>query len=141
MKNTVLFELIDVNDQKSNLKILRLNKTLSCTGSVLEAQMELQNGWYLILTTENSPYDEALHVTLLDRQFEVLDQVELSQDMTPGIVKELQVIGDWQVQFLFNRTDPYVLEVKPNGFMIPSSHNSAKRPVRRIFGRKYLQIK
>ncbi|MCR6650027.1 MAG: hypothetical protein NVV73_00390 [Cellvibrionaceae bacterium] len=102
--------------------------------------MELQNGWYLIFTTENSPYDEALHITLLDQRFEILDQVELSQDMTPGIVKDIQIIDADRMQFNFNRIDPYILEVDENGFMLPAHADSTKRDFIRNLGRKYIRV-
>src|SRR5690606_13483269 len=91
-----------------------------------EAQLELQNGWALILTTENSPYDEALHVTLLDKNLEVLDQVELYQDMTP-IVSGIEIIDNERLKFMFNRADPYVLEVDISGFLLPKGSGYAKR--------------
>ena len=129
-----------INPDKSVLKISGFDKAIDCPGSVLEAQMELQNGWYLILTTEDSPYDEALHATLLDQRFEVLDQVEVSQDMTPGIIKDLKSIGDWALQFSFNRDKPYVLEINPAGYIVPLGRGYAKRPLGKVLGKKYWRI-
>jgi|GEM_PF-3169674 len=140
MKSSELFELTETSPQKSKLRLSGAEKTINIPGSVLEAQMELENGWYLILTTENSPYDEALHITLLDQRLEILDQVEISQDMTPGIVKDIQIVDAVNMQFNFNRINPYVLEVDRNGFMLPAQSEFAKRDFIKKLGRKYIRV-
>lgn len=141
MKSGELFELTETSPQKSKLKLSGAEKTINIPGSVLEAQIELENGWYLILTTENSPYDEALHITLLDQYLEILDQVELSQGMTPGIVKNIQIIDAEHMQFNFNRINPYVLEIDKNGFILPVQSEFAKRDFIKKLGRKYIHVK
>lgn len=100
----------------------------------------MQNGWMLILTTESTPYDEVLHITLLDQCFEILDQVELSRDMSPGIVKDVQVIDAKRMQFNFNRIDPYILEVDIVGVLLSKGSKCAKRDFTKKFGKKYLYI-
>lgn len=140
MKSSELFELTETSPQKSKLRLSGAEKTINIPGSVLEAQMELENGWYLILTTENSPYDEALHITLLDQYLEILDQVELSQDVTPGIVKDIQIIDAEHMQFNFNRINPYVLEIDKNGFIFPVQSECAKRDFIKKLGRKYMRV-
>lgn len=140
LKNEKLFDLVEIGPEKSAIKLLGSDKAVEIPGSVLEAQLELQNGWVLILTTENSPYDEALHVTLLDKNLEVLDQVELSQDMTPAIVTDIEIIDGERLQFMFNRASPYVLGVDISGFLLPKGSEHAKRDFARRFGKKYLYI-
>lgn len=141
MKSSELFELTETSPQKSKLKLSGAEKTINIPGSVLEAQIELENGWYLILTTENSPYDEALHITLLDQYLEILDQVELSQGMTPGIVKNIQILDAEHMQFNFNRINPYVLEIDKNGFILPVQSEFSKRDFIKKLGRKYMHVK
>lgn len=138
MKSKALFDLVEIGPQQSVIKLSGSDKTVEVPGSVLEAQMELQNGWCLILTTENSPYDEALHVTLLDKNFDVLDQVELSQDMTPGIVTDIKILDGERLQFMFNRADPYVLGVDISGFLLSKGSGYATRDFARKLGKKYL---
>lgn len=135
-----LFDLVETGPEKSLIKLSGSNKTVEVPGSVLEAQLEMQNGWMLIFTTENSPYDEALHVTLLDKNLEILDQVELSEDMTPGIVSGIKIIDSDHLQFMFNRSGPYNVEVDISGFLFPNSSEYAKRDFTKKFGKKYLYI-
>jgi hypothetical protein len=140
LESGTLFDLVKTGTEKSLIKLSGSNKTVEVPGSVLEAQLELQNGWALILTTENSPYDEALHVTLLDKNLEVLDQVELYQDMTPGIVSGIEIIDNERLKFMFNRADTYVLGVDISGFLLPKGSGYAKRDFTRKFSKKYLYI-
>lgn len=140
MKSKTLFDLVEIGPEQSVIKLSGSDKTVEVPGSVLEAQLELQNGWVLILTTENSPYDEALHVTLLDKDFDVLDRVELSQDMTPGIVTDIKILDGERLQFMFNRADPYVLGVDISGFLLPKGSEYVRRDFARKLGKKYLYI-
>lgn len=140
MKSSDLFELTEVSPQKSKLILSGSENTVDVPGSVLEAQMELQNDRYLILTTENSPYDEALYITLLGPRLEILDQIELSQDMTPGIVKDVEIIDAERMRFNFNRLEPYIVEVDRSGFILSKGPDSAKRDFIRKLGRKYIRI-
>lgn len=80
-------------------------------GSVLEAQLELEDGSVLIWLTEDSPYDEGLHVYLLDKHDTLLDTLEASADFTPGILKITKTEENW-VEFKFFSSDCiYQLEV------------------------------
>jgi hypothetical protein len=140
LKSKTLFDLVKVGSEQSVLKLAGSDKSVNVPGSVLEAQLELQNGWVLVLTTENSPYDEALHIALLDKNLDVLDQLELSEDMTSGIVTDIQILDGEHLQFMFNRADPYVLGVDMGGFLLPKGSEHAKRDFARKFGKKYLYI-
>lgn len=67
--------------------------------------------------SENSPYVEALNVTLLDQQFEVLDPVGLSKDMMPGFFKDIEIIDN--KRHFFQSPDPYVFQVETRWFFLP----------------------
>lgn len=140
MKNKTLCDVVEAGPEQLVIKLARSDKPVVVPGSVLEAQLELQNGWVLILTTENSPYDEALHLTLLDKNFDVLDQVELSEDMTPGIVKDIKIMDGEHLQFMFNRAEPYVWGVDVKGFLLPKGSGCLKRDFAKKFRKKYLYI-
>lgn len=54
LESETLFDLVKTGTEKSLIKLSGSNKTVEVPGSVLEAQLELQNGWALILTTEGN---------------------------------------------------------------------------------------
>ena len=93
-------------------------------GRVLEAQFESE-GMFLLLFTEDSPYEECLHVILLDKGGNLLDTVELADAYSPGILAELRVSSPRSVDFGFFGDDHWRLtilrEPKVHLFQSPSS--------------------
>lgn len=78
-------------------------------GILLQAQYRVGSR-YLILLTEDCPYEEALHVYLLNHAHQVLDALELGLPYTPGIVKNLAPQGD-TLTFSFFGEDHWRLDV------------------------------
>lgn len=80
-------------------------------GSLLEAQFELEDGRGLIWLTDDSPYDEGLHVYLLGRDDSVEDALQAGADFTAGILKFRGFGPRWvEFEFFLNST-VYRLEV------------------------------
>ncbi|WCM95005.1 hypothetical protein M5C99_09955 [Acidovorax sp. NCPPB 2350] len=69
-------------------------------GAVLEAQFEAEDG-YLVFTTEDTPYEEALHIHWLARDGRVLDAVELSAPYTPALFKDAVRVAPRTARFSF----------------------------------------
>ena len=83
----------------------------SVEGAILDAQLELDDGRARVWLTDDSPYDEGLHVYLLDREGAVLDAVEAGHDFTPGLLK-IEILGTNWVDFsFFNNGERYRLGV------------------------------
>jgi hypothetical protein len=81
-------------------------------GVVLEAQFRSTQG-FLLLTSDDTPFEEVLHVRLLDAQFRVLDGVDLGQAYHPGLLRNLRVSGDAELCFSFFGDDCWLLRVEP----------------------------
>jgi hypothetical protein len=69
-------------------------------GLLLEAELELDDGGALLWLTDDSPYEEGLHVYLLDSGGELEDALEAGAHFTPGVLKILRSGEDW-VEFRF----------------------------------------
>lgn len=110
-------------------------------GVVLEQQFTCSHG-YLLLTTENSPYEEGLHIYLLDRKAGVLDYLQLSHPYAAGILCNVEVVDAGQLQFSFFGSDRWRLTVLNSPrYKIPSSPFSpVKRRMRSLFSRHYLEL-
>lgn len=78
-------------------------------GSSLEAQYRIDSR-YLLLLTENCPYEEGLHIYLLDNAHRVLDGLELSVPYAPGTLKNLRAL-DNALTFSFFGEDHWRLDV------------------------------
>ncbi|WP_286805900.1 hypothetical protein, partial [Marinimicrobium sp. UBA4209] len=127
MEELDFFYLTPINQNASILTTSRRPESVNVKGSVLEKQFSLPNGWHLILTTADSPYDEALYITVIDQHFEVTDQIEISSALVPGILEDVEVQSHNRLKFSFNKADPYILTIDPKGFIIPRSSDKGRR--------------
>ncbi len=73
-------------------------------GQRLEAQFELRDGRSLLWITDDSPYDEGLHVYLVDAGGHLEDAVEAEAPFAPGILRIERTGADW-VEFQFFKND------------------------------------
>jgi hypothetical protein len=111
-------------------------------GVTLEAHYETPE-WHLLFTTENIPFEEALHITLLDRQFARLDQVELSHPFTPGTVTGLQTNDRAdRVRFSFFGGDLWEVTVlqPPRRLALREAPTGVKARLKRVLMPRYLAV-
>lgn len=73
-------------------------------GFVLEAQFACGTR-HLVFTTEDVPYEECLHIHLLDARLQVLDHLALSAWYSPGILRRLEIAGPRTLRFSFFDAD------------------------------------
>ncbi len=80
-------------------------------GRRIEAQFELDSGEYLLWLTDDSPYDEGLHIYLLDDTGPPIDAIEAGADFTAGIPR-IQATGrDWVLFEFFTNGVSYRLDI------------------------------
>lgn len=113
---------------------------LVIAGIVLEGQFRCRHG-YLLLTTEDVPYEEGLHMTLVDPAWQVLDQLEASLPFNPGIVKDMAVAGEDELRFEF-MGQVWSLAVLPQPRRLPQGapEPAVHRPWQRLFTARYLKL-
>lgn len=80
-------------------------------GRVLDAQYGWSGG-FLLLTTDDNPYEESLHIILLDDRMRRIDQVDLGQSYHPGLLRDLEVSERGGVVFSFFGTERWWLRVE-----------------------------
>lgn len=78
-------------------------------GCVFEGSLELDAGTIVFLT-EDSPFEEALHIHLLDKHFQPKDHLVLSAPYTSGIVDALEQISSNRVVFEFPKSQPWRID-------------------------------
>lgn len=80
-------------------------------GLVLEGQYRCAPG-FLVVTSDDSPFEERLHFYLLDRSYGRLDDVTLGRMYNPGIYRDVVVAPDRDVlEFTFFGGDRWRLSV------------------------------
>ncbi|WP_052517874.1 hypothetical protein [Archangium violaceum] len=108
----------------------------------LEAQFQLQPGFYLLFFTDNSPYEEALQIVLLDARLQFLDGLELGQPYTPGILSGIHAESEQRILFDFFEGTRLLLSIHPEGrFHLIRGLPPFARPLEgRFFSRHYLTL-
>jgi hypothetical protein len=114
MKPVSYFEVTHSNDDRVRGRLVRDGRVLSrgeVYGAILKAQFELPDGTFLLWLTDDSPYDEGLHIYLLNHDEALEDSLEAGADFTAGILQFKQ-LGDYWVDFsFFNNDSLYRLNV------------------------------
>lgn len=115
MREARRHSLVEVDQEKHLARVVRDGKVLDfvVAGVILEAQFDLADGSSLLWLTEDSPYDEGLHVYLIGRGGELEDALEAGATFAPGLL-EIRATGEDWVRFAFFRNErEYRLEVGP----------------------------
>lgn len=119
MKKTVEFKLSIKRDGVGVITRDGANWEQSIPGVVLEAQFMMKNHNFLILTSEDCPYEEALHIILMDELGSIIDKVEIGQEATPGIVKDIETLDDSRIKFKFIGDGYFTVDVLETPEIMP----------------------
>lgn len=79
-------------------------------GVVLEKQFSFEEK-YLLFLTEDCPYEEGLHIYLLDHELQILDGIELGGAYASAILQDVKVEDDMLVTFTFFGHDLWRLQI------------------------------
>lgn len=106
------YYLTDVDQNSHRSSLGKDNKVkVVVDGLRLEAQLEMANERTLLWLTEDCPFEEALHIYLLDKGGAILDAIEAGSAYSPGILK-LGAMGENWVSFKFYLNEKqYKLEI------------------------------
>lgn len=107
-------------------------------GVSLEAQFQCSSG-YLVITSDDIPYEEGLHFYLLGGGGEVLDELSLGQINHSGILRNVVPHADDRLEFSFFGSERWHLTVldKPV-FRLPGLLSSVRR--KRWLGQHLLNL-
>jgi hypothetical protein len=100
-------------------------------GVTLEHQLQVPAG-YLLFLTEDSPFEEGLHIYLLDRDRRIVDGLELASRYAPGMLREIAAEPDGAVSFSFFGEDRWRVAVNDTALGFLAARVSA--PVKRKSG-------
>ncbi|HVL00440.1 MAG TPA: hypothetical protein VM553_11545 [Dongiaceae bacterium] len=95
---------------------------------------------YLLITDDDNPFEEVLHIYLLDLELNVLDELDLCQPYTPGVY-QLHCHDDRQIRFRFFDECLWSLQIRTEPR--PSPLNYSRFPTRRplkLWGHQYLEL-
>ena len=89
----------------------KLKKQITVSGKVLEAQYRIGEN-FLVLTTEGSPFEEALYIYYLSNHLRLLDSLELSASYSEGILRNVSLSDSEEIMFsFFDKDERWLLKV------------------------------
>lgn len=97
---------------------------LMLDGATLEAQFRVPPDYYLLILTDGCPYEESLHIYLLDTALAVRDTLHLGAPYTSGMLDNVQILEEDTLEFTFTESARYRLKV----------HSPARRIWNRVGG-------
>ena len=114
MKSISKFELLPQRRDDITLppNVVFDGKLMDCelAGSYLDAQFQCSLG-FLLISNEDSPYEEGLHITLLSPNLDVIDALEITHAYAPGSIRNLQIVGENSLEFTFFGGDNWRLTI------------------------------
>lgn len=96
-------------------------------GAVLEAQFATGDE-FLLFVTDDCPYEEVLHLYLLDAGMAVVDRVDIGGPYAPGILRDLEPAGPACVEFSFIGNERWRVSVRDK-HRIEVSRRAASGPL------------
>lgn len=96
---------------RSEVLLKREGTGKSVAGLVLEAAFKTEQGEYLLLTTDDTPFEEGLNIQLLDAQLDPLDAAVLGAAYKTGSFKLVRIERPAGVRFRFMGETDWTVEV------------------------------
>ena len=108
-------------------------------GRILEGQYRLDNGSYLVLTTDDCPYEEVLHILLVDSELRLLDRIDIGREYQAGVFENARIADRETLEFDFaGRTFRLTLLPEGKRFVKNAFFNTLIR--HKKFGKKRMRV-
>lgn len=108
-------------------------------GAVIEAQFDMDDGRFLLLIGDDSPYEERLQVLLFGPALEQMDSLEIGAPYAAGVVDDV-VPSKAELSFRFAERQFTVRARKNPRFVFPGSLPSGIRRSGAPWRKRYLEI-
>jgi hypothetical protein len=116
--NTFTLREVGESDTESELVLDGRPTGSRVAGRLLEAQFPIatENATVLLVTDDN-PYEEALHIHLVNDVGTVLETITVGAPYTPGILKEPRMMSPYELAFDFQRPRRLRVHFPPKGIV------------------------
>ena len=81
------------------------DKTISLSGQSLEGQFELPDGRFVLVMTEDCPYEETMTIHLLDSDFQSVDRLEYGSSYESFIVERCEAMNPLGINIKTNHAE------------------------------------
>lgn len=143
LQKVAIFELVR-NPSSQTLGGAHLLLQGHPTGRKIKGRLLVdQYSWgkhYLLISSDDNPYEEVLHIYLLDSELNKLDEMDLSQPGMPGIYQPCHHSKEC-LEFRFFDQNTWCLSIrhKPKARALNMDQFPISRPVK-LWGQQYLRL-
>jgi len=136
------FSLAKNSDIDSKLYFDKCPCHINISGIILEKQYRLNTGFKLIFTSDDCPYEETLHITLLSKEHTVVDALDLGMAYHSAIFDNIALLSENTLEFNFFSDTRYHLFIENDGLKfslkpsLPEVNYSKS-----LFSKRYIKIK
>jgi hypothetical protein len=104
---------VDTEKQTAELVDLSGKKATTVDGAVLEAQFLVAGGEYLVVTSDEDPFEGCLHMCLFDDMFRKIDGMRVGLSYRPGVFRARGHGPGETLHFSFFAEEVWHLEIAP----------------------------
>lgn len=141
MQEITDFSLEKLSETDSRLLFQQAQCHTHVDGLVLEAQYRLVNGYFLIFTSDDCPFEEGLHLLLLNDRYNLIDGINIGLPYNPAIFYNPRVISDNVIEFEFFNDETYRLSIDIRGVRFQCAKPRFEISYcRAVFQKRYLKL-
>ncbi len=140
MDEISLFEANKLEDSKSQL-LFEGREIIVANGEIIEAQFKTDSGQYLLIISDNCPYEDGINFYLFSDDLKILDQLSICQSYTSVQFENVQIIDDSTIEFSFVSEKKNRVKITPKGkrSLIPDIRPYIHRDFK-PFAKRYLEV-
>lgn len=141
MEECLQFSVSPLSDTESAFLDDKGNRIGRLPGIVLEKAFRLADGRFLVITTEDCPFEEGFHISLVDQDGSLLETAHRVIPYAPGIITELEAESDDSIRMVLHDGETLLITVTPDGSRNPAKYIQQRfRSHNGIFGKHYLEV-
>lgn len=141
MEETTRFSLSPLSETESSLQDDQGHTLCRLPGLVLEKAFVLKDGRFLVVTTDDCPYEEGIHVVLVKPDGNVDERIDRLHAYHAAVLTDIRPVSDDTLQITISDEERLQVVVDADGHRKPlSSAAGGFRSDRKPFQTKYLTV-
>ena len=135
------FSIAPLSDTDSALVDEAGERIAHVPGIVLEKVFRLDSGRLLVVTTEDCPFEEGFHVSLIDVDGSLLETAHRVIPYNPGIITEIKTDSEKTIRLVLHDGETIRISLVPNGTRNPGRYIQERfRSSNGLLGKHYFKI-
>ncbi len=135
------FSLVPLSETESSLLDSDGQPTSSLAGVVLEKAYLLKDGRFLLISTDDCPYEEGIHITLLRKDGVVDERIDRVAEYHAAVLTDIRDLSQDTIQITISDQENVQVSVDFDGYMNPLGLTKLGfKSDRKPFERRFLKV-